>query len=466
MQTWWMIFFFLHFLFTIGFLCVIVLENRLPEKTIAWVVTIFGLPLIGITLYLLIGSKWRKRENRNRPKPHEISVEPHHDEHTATGRLIRLIQVNVESELHQGNLVEIFDIGESLYKHIFQSIRQAKKHVHVLFYIIGNDHVGRALMELLMEKAQEGVEVRLIVDALGSKDLPEPWLAQLRAAGGHVGIFLPVSNPLLFWRVNYRNHRKVVVVDGEVGYIGGFNIGHEYLGEDPKLGYWRDTHLEIKGPAVESIQHIFLADWRMVSRERLEPSAYLAPDVLNQQKQGEQDVQVIASDPRARWELIRQTFLQMIMTAEESVYIASPYFVPDETLLVALRTATQSGIKVVMILPSISDSVLVYYASQSYIDELIDAGVEVYHYTKGFLHAKVMIVDGRLASVGTANLDRRSFNLNFEANVFLYGRTPVLHRLIEQFEKDLSNSVRLRLQSKNLVRRYKESFARLFAPLL
>ncbi|TPG85925.1 cardiolipin synthase [Brevibacillus laterosporus] len=491
----------IHVCITLLFAGFIITDNRKPERTLLWILAVYSFPLIGICLYFFVGRNWSKKEKdqqhikyqetltQNRTEAQQTtglrytkgavqSADTSRLDSTAT-MLIRLIQANVGAQITQGNHVELFHEVAPFYTSLWEQIDQARHQIHVLFYTIEGDYVGRSLLDLLKKKAEQGCEVRVIVDDIGSKTFPEAWADELRRAGGQIFRFSPRKHWQTFLRLNYRNHRKIVVIDNHIGFFGGCNIGKEYVGEDPKLGFWRDTHLQVCGEATGELQKTFIQDWEMVSgltidmttnhhshaektdEEEGKPSVEQAHGYKN-----EHMIQMVATDPRARWELIRQAFLQMIMRAEKSVRITSPYFIPDEVLLVALRTIAQAGVEVTLILPAIPDSKLVYYASQSFLDELKKAGVTIYLYDKGFLHAKVLLIDDDQASVGTANWDHRSFCLNFEVNAFFYGRSIVIQELTKQFERDMKDS-RLSLdEPKPLGRKYLESVARLFSPLL
>ncbi|MDQ0339057.1 cardiolipin synthase [Caldalkalibacillus uzonensis] len=280
--------------------------------------------------------------------------------------------------------------------------------------------------------------------------------------------FFPVTFPLLNHRLNFRNHRKIVVVDGEVGFVGGLNIGDEYLGKDPFFGHWRDTHLKVEGEAVRSLQMIFLLDWFYMTGEKLLYPPYLSPHLIDHDRQQEGGVQIIASGPDHEWEVIKKLYFAMITSAKEKVYISSPYFIPDEDILSALKVAALSGVQVKLILPSKPDHKIVFWATRSYFTELLEAGVEIYLYQKGFMHSKVVIVDEELASIGSANMDMRSFHLNFEVNAFLY-RNHSVKRLVEDFRQDISDSQQVmlnRYRQRKFHHRLYESVARLFSPLL
>ncbi|WP_094699927.1 cardiolipin synthase [Brevibacillus laterosporus] len=495
----------IHLSITLIFTGFIITEKRMPERTLAWIFAVYSFPVLGICFYFFAGRHWRKEEKDRQHEKHQEIVTQNLTEtqqmlargctngatqsegtsslDSSITKMVRLIQANADAKLTQGNHVELFHKAAPFYTALWEKIDKAMYQIHVLFYTIEGDYVGRSLIDLLKKKAEQGCEVRVIVDDIGSKTFPEAWADELCQAGGQFYRFSSRKHLRTFIRLNYRNHRKIVVIDNDIGFFGGCNIGKEYVGEDPKLGFWRDTHIQVTGEATCELQKIFIQDWKMVSGLTIDMTNSATENSYSEtQKQDEEVdksiveptyehknkhmIQVVATDPRERWEPIRQAFLQMIMRAEKSVRITSPYFIPDEVLLVALFTIAQAGVEVTLVLPGIPDSKLVYYASQSFLDELRKAGVSIYLYDKGFLHAKVLLVDDNLALVGTSNWDFRSFYLNFEVNALCYGRSLLIQELTKQFEQDISNSRISREEPKLIGRKYVESVARLFSPLL
>ncbi|MGG3870802.1 cardiolipin synthase [Brevibacillus laterosporus] len=493
----------IHLIIALLFTIFIIKEKRMPERTLAWIFAVYSFPVVGIFCYFLIGRFWSyeekdRQDNKHQKRVNQITDTPQGlalrctDEDSqleasclgsSIRKLIRFNQSNAGAQLTQENQVELFHKAAPFFTALWEKIDKAMYQIHVLFYTIEGDYVGRSLLDLLKKKAEQGCEVRVIVDDIGSKTFPDAWADELRQAGGQFYRFSPRKHLRTLIRLNYRNHRKIVVIDHAIGFFGGCNIGKEYVGEDPKLGFWRDTHIQVTGEAACELQKIFIKDWKMVSGLTINMSNSEVAISSAQTKQHDEEmgkstaeptdehenkhlIQVIETDPRERWEPIRQTFLQMIMRAEKSVKITSPYFIPDEVLLVALCTIAQAGVEVTLILPGIPDSKLVYYASQSFLDELRKAGVSIYLYDKGFLHAKVLLVDDNQALVGTSNWDFRSFYLNFEVNALFYGRSRFIQELTAQFEQDISNSKVSNEEPKTISRKYVESVARLFSPLL
>lgn len=344
-------------------------------------------------------------------------------------------------------------------------IRDAKDHVHLVYYIMRNDRLGNELLSLLVEKAKQGVDVRVLYDAMGSRRLPRQFFRPLIAAGGRVSAFFPAVLPHLNLQVNYRNHRKLAIIDGAVGYIGGFNIGDEYLGLNKKFGYWRDTHLKIYGKAVFAMQTRFILDWNQASSNKISYEDRLFPEIGSI---GDTDVQIVSSGPDSEWEQIKYGYIKLINSAKDYIFIQTPYFIPDSSVLDALKIAVLSGVDVRLMIPNKPDHAFVYWATYSYVGELLKTGAKVFIYENGFIHAKTMIADGKIASVGTANIDVRSFRLNFEVNAFLYDQ-ELVQELVNIFDKDASLSRELTygqyLRRPKIIR-FKESISRLLSPIL
>lgn len=458
----------------------ILLERRDPAKTLAWLLILVFLPIIGFIIYFIFGWHPRKRRISNKKKILNDQLYPlnhsnwqeTHDyisnniEAQEKSRLIKLIYNNAAFPPTIKNEIKILTNGKEIFPNFIEAIKEAQEHIHLETYILRNDDIGNTIADLLCAKAQAGVSVRLIYDGIGSRQLGKAYLKKLRTAGVEVGAFLPVKLPFLHRKINYRNHRKILVVDGKIGFVGGANIGDEYLGNDPVFGYWRDTHVRLKGTAVYFLQKIFLQDWHFVTGKT--PVLNIPLLFPKEEIQGNQIVQITASGPDNPWEAIMQVYYYTIATAEKSVYITSPYFIPNESILTALKTVALSGVDVKLLLPAKPDHKIVYWAAMSYLEELLAAGVQIYFYHKGFIHAKVVTVDGIVSSIGSANMDQRSFSLNFEVNAFIYDQNTA-RRLNSDFLEDLHYAKRLKLeefQKRPLRHHFLESVARLFSPLL
>lgn len=322
------------------------------------------------------------------------------------------------------------------------------------------------MLHELEKKAEEGIEVKMLYDDMGSRDLRKKDLKKFRQRGGHAESFFPSKLPLINLRMNNRNHRKIVVIDGTIGYVGGFNVGDEYLGKSKKFGYWRDTHLRIKGDAVNALQLRFILDWNSQStRDNLTYESRYFPDV---DSGGTIGIQIASSGPDEDWEQIKYGYLKMISSAKESIYIQSPYFIPDQAFLDSIKIAALGGVDVNIMVPNKRDHPFVYWATLKNVASLLEAGVNVYHYDNGFLHSKTLIIDDEVASVGTANMDNRSFTLNFEVNAFIYDE-GVARSLKQAFINDMKLSNKLTSEAyakRNILVKFKEGISQLLSPIL
>src|SRR6056297_4299557 len=459
---------------------VIFFESRDPAKTMAWLLVLVVLPFVGFVFYMMFGQSYRRKRKFSKKKrigsKHlEKTVNLQKEmimEYPMTGeldspvnqKLARLLLNNSNAVFTVNNSTEIYSNGRETYSAIIRALRNAKEQIHLEYFIIKDDEIGNIIRETLIKKAAEGVEVRLIYDSVGCWGLSKNYIESLRRSGVEVREFFPVIFPVLSRELNYRNHRKIVVVDGKVGFVGGMNIGDEYLGNDSRLGYWRDTHMRMEGEGVYVLQNIFLKDWEFVSGEYLEGINYY-PKI---DYRGDELLQISSSGPDSDWESIQQAYFTMITAAKSRIWIMTPYLVPDKSLSVALKTAALSGLDVRIIMPSKPDHFTVYWASRGNVEDLLEAGVKIYTYEKGFMHSKVFIVDDTVASVGTANLDIRSLEINFEVNAFIYDRKTV-KKLERDFLGDISESREIQLEEhrkRGLGVKFLESYGRLLSPLL
>ncbi len=468
--------------YLIAFLTIlrIVLQRREPTATLAWVLGIILLPYIGVLMYLLVGRRRLTRQVRRR-LAHAAVLEPHLARlesgvaelcaPAAPGHLCRPADremVLLSNRMGRrsptcGNYVELLEDADPTYAAIEEAIRGAQDHVHLLYYIFQADETGTRFRDLLIQKAREGITVRVLTDGVGSFGI-DSFFSPLVEAGGQFAEFLPVGTFSKHWHPNLRNHRKIVVVDGKVAFTGGVNIGDEYTGRKKKVGPWRDTHLRIMGPAVHHLQEIFAEDWHFATDKDLISSRWY-PD---QEAMGDVMTQIIASGPDTETEPMHRIFFTAVTSAKERVYLTTPYFVPDQALLVALETAALRGVDVRLLLPRHSDMRIVLHAGRSYYYGLLANGVKIYEYSSGILHAKSMVVDDRWATVGSANMDVRSFRLNFEVNTVIYG-PKFTRQLTQLFEKDLTRAAEVTLEqmkNKGIGNRIAESLARVLSPVL
>lgn len=458
-------------------LFMIIGEDRSPYSIISWTLILYLAPALGFILFLLIG---RRVANTNMLgiKDVELKVLESHimnereslrqNTELKNNDMIRFISEIGYFPYREGMDINLFSNGEDFFNELIQSIREAKSSINIQFYIFKNDDIGSKILKELEIKAKEGIEVRLLYDSVGSRSLNKKVLTNLINSGGKVGEFFPSWLKFININMNFRNHRKIVVIDNNIGFVGGFNIGDEYLGKDAKFGYWRDTHIKLKGLAVRDLNLRFLADWRYATKEDIGLDTILEyPDDISGKENG---VQIISSGPNLEntYE-IKLAYLKMIQRAKKYVYIQSPYLILDRGLLDSLRISALSGVDVKIMIPGKGDHPFVYWANLFYAGELINSGVKVYHYDKNaFLHAKTVVIDDEICSIGTANMDTRSFELNFEINALLYSEDTSKQQR-EAFEKDLLISKELTLTEYNtrpLSVKIKESFSRLLSNIL
>ncbi|WP_042349483.1 cardiolipin synthase [Bacillus massiliigorillae] len=462
--------------FVIG--VVIFMENRHPTQTLTWLVVIAAFPLFGFIFYFLFGRNYRK-ERIYRKKyfldkqaflriegESDVSEERLKDMGNHQKKVISLAQKIGNSPISFATRTKVLTNGDETFTHILNELKKARHHIHLEYYIVRDDCISNEIKSVLIERAQHGVKVRFLYDAVGSWTLPNAYIKELRDGGVEVAAFGPVRLPFLTNTANFRNHRKIIVIDGHVGFVGGLNIGDEYLGRNKNFGFWRDTHLLAEGEAVRTLQLIFLQDWYYSTNKSFLTDEYLSTRLPISHEHG--GVQMIAGGPDNEYSVIKNIFFSMITSAKESVWLASPYFIPDEDIFQAIKVAALSGVDVRILVPKNPDKRIVWHASRSYFLDLLEAGVKIYEYKQGFMHSKIVIVDRELASIGTANMDMRSFHLNFEVNAFLY-RTDSTHKLVNDFLGDIEESQSLHgdtFKKRHIGHRIMESTCRLLSPLL
>ncbi|MEV5027365.1 cardiolipin synthase [Paenibacillus sp. LPE1-1-1.1] len=455
---------------------VFIMEHRRPAQLTAWLLIAFACPFIGFIAYLILGKDYVKRKRIERFKEETVRYANEISEKSISAEQLGSEQFISQEKLYtmltglvpfpitRNNETRILTNGDETFEAILGQLELAEHHIHMDYYTIRDDDVGKRFLEVLTRKAREGIEVRVVYDGIGSMHLSDAYVEDLRRAGVQTSCFLPPRIALFDRKLNYRNHRKIVVVDGKVGFVGGINIGDEYLGKNQKLGFWRDTHLQLMGDSVYYLQEIFMNDWAFAASEELSGQVYMPKHTAK----GNEHVLIVSSKPGQHNHQIVEVMFAAINAASSRIYIATPYFIPDPSLMMGLRTAALGGVDVRLIIPGIGDSKLVLLATLSYIQEMLDAGVKVYRYQKGFIHAKVMIVDQMLATVGTANVDMRSLISNFELNAVLFDKGTI-KRLEADFIEDLKHS--RELDPREFIRRpYRQKMAeallRMLSPLL
>ena len=451
----------------------VLMDNRQPAKTMAWVLVIGFIPVIGVVFYLFFGINHRKERIISQGQMDELtkrSMLSFVGQHNfrVPERQKPLVDLFVNQNLalpFKDNRIDIMTDGYAFFPELLKDIAEATHHIHINIYIFEDDALGRLVADALMTKARQGVKVRLIYDDVGCWRVGNRFFEQMREAGVEVVPFLPVHFPSFTSKVNYRNHRKIIVIDGRIGYIGGMNIARRYVSDK-----WRDTMLRVQGGVVYALQRAFLVDWYFVDHTLITDRIYYPPVSEELTAKNHQLVaQVVTSGPMARYPEIMQGFVRIILAARRYIYIETPYFLPNEPILFALKTAALAGVDVRLMCPLYSDARFLDWASRSYLREIHEAGAKIYLYEPGFLHSKLLISDDSLVSCGSTNVDFRSLENNFEANVFVYDEGTAL-RLKKIFLDDQSQAVLLsdvpnRLHPKFYARLW-ESFTRLVSPLL
>lgn len=457
-------------------LSLIFIERRDPTTTWAWLLILNILPGLGFLIYILLGQNLSRQkifkektaldENKRRKLSNLYKSESH--EHDGGEKFFDLRKMNFNhsgAKYTTNNDVKVYTNGEDKFKQLIEDIRNAEKYIHVEYYIFRNDILGKAIIDELTKKAESGLEVRLLVDSMGSHSLTKKSLKKYLAAGGKFSIFFPGILPHINTRINYRNHRKIVVIDGNYGYVGGFNVGKEYINKDPKVGFWRDTHVRIEGEAVNDLNERFLLDWCYASEEEIEDFNEYIPD---RKECGDVGIQIVTSGPDHKEEYIKNAYIKLISNAKKNVYMETPYLVPDLPTLESLKISALSGVDVRIIIPGNPDHFFMQWAASSYIGELLEAGIKIYSYQNGFIHAKTIVADSTVISIGTANMDIRSFKLNFEVNAIIYD-DRVATEAETQFMEDIKESKEITKEvysNRSLTLRIKESLVRLVSPIL
>ena len=451
----------------------VLLEHRQPAKTIAWVLVLSFLPLVGIVLYFFFGRRtrknrhiWEKSLNQLTKRSmiefaeqKQLELPEEHKE------LIQLF-VNQNFALpFKNNETDVYVSGYEFFPALLAEISKATHHIHIVSYIIDDDPLGRLLRDALIDKARKGVEVRLLFDDVGSWKTPNRFFEQMREEGIEVHPFMPVRFPAFTGKVNYRNHRKIIVIDGKVGFIGGMNLAQRYV-KGHKGIMWRDTHVKISGAAVYGLQRAFLVDWFHADRTLITDRKYYPDTTITPNNNL---IQIVTSSPTNVWEELEQGYIKILLSAKRYVYMETPYFLPTEPIFFAMRTAALSGVDVRLMVSLKTDSKLVQMASRSYLTQTIQAGVKVICYEEGFNHTKLLVADDNVATIGSANIDFRSFENNFEANAFFYDKS-MAQRIKDIFLTDETKCVPLEkikeINHKSFIYRLWESVVRLLSPLL
>ena len=457
-------------------LSLIFIERKEPTTTWAWLIILIALPGIGFILYLLLGQNlsrqkiFREKKLADKIKRYRLrgKLELPNFDSEINENYEDLILMNY---IHSGAIYRInIDVktyinGEDKFRDLFNDIRAAKSFIHIEYYIFRYDDLGKALIKELREKTKDGVEVRLLIDGMGSRLITKKIIREIESYGIKMAIFFPGVLPHINTRINYRNHRKIVVIDGKIGYVGGFNVGNEYVNKGKQFKFWRDTHIRVKGEAVNELNKRFILDWDYAAHENMgNMSMYFpTPEIA-----GNVGMQIISSGPDHMEEYIKNSYMKIINNAKNYVYIQTPYLVPDSSMLEALKISALSGVDVRIIVPGAPDHFFMEWMLSANIGLLIDYGIKIYRYGNGFIHSKTIVADGEVCSIGTANLDIRSFKLNFEVNAFIYDEKVSKEQenifLNDQLKSKLVTKEEYYKRSRNL--KIKESLIRLLAPIL
>lgn len=474
--------FVLYVLSTVIFL---VMENRAPQTTFAWMLLFFMFPPGGLLIYLLFGRDWKAFSRANKLVRQELGSDldrvfiprlPRQDEAIAKlesqGRtrykrkLLKLVRRNSNSSITVHNCLEILQNAAEKYPRLIADIKNAKQSIHLEYYVWASDPFTEQLKRLLIDKVKAGVEVRLLYDPIGSfAHLRWRYIREMRAEGIKMYPFSPIY---MFHTIGYRNHRKIAIIDGKIGYVGGLNIAQEHLDGGQGFTSWRDTHIRVVGEVATVLQAIFVVDWYNASYEKLSDEAYFPP-IDAEAARAHHPVQITTSGPDSQWQAIKQLYFFMILAAERHVYLQSPFFIVDASVAEALKAAALAGVDVkIMIAPRGAGNQIPYWAANTYIKEMSEAGVRFFFYQKGYFHPKTLNIDAEICSIGSANMDIRSFSINYEVNTIIYDE-GLAKQLEQDFLNDLVDCTEFKLEDyekSNVLLRFRDSIARLFSPLL
>lgn len=457
-------------------LSLIFIERKEPTTTWAWLIILIVLPGIGLILYLLLGQNlsrqkiFREKKLADKIKRYKLISNrelPNFDsEINENYEDLILMNYNHSGAIYTtGNEVKTYINGEDKFRDLFNDIRAAKSFIHIEYYIFRYDDLGKALIRELHEKTKDGVEVRLVIDGMGSKRITKKIIKEIESYGIKMAIFFPGVLPHINTRINYRNHRKIVVIDGKIGYVGGFNVGNEYVNKGKQFKFWRDTHIRVKGEAVNELNKRFILDWDYAADENMGNMSMYFP---NPEVVGSVGMQIVSSGPDHMEEYIKNSYMKIINNAKNYVYIQTPYLVPDSPMMEALKISALSGVDVRIIVPGAPDHFFMEWILSANIGLLIEYGIKIYRYGNGFIHSKTIVADGEVCSIGTANLDIRSFKLNFEVNAFIYNEIIAKEQekifLDDQLKSKLVTKEEYYKRSRSL--KIKESLIRLLAPIL
>lgn len=475
----WSILIVVNYLLAISAAFIVLFKNINPIKTLSYIIILVFLPFFGLVVYYFFGQEYRKNKIFNRKHILNKKVVKEINKELELNRtekkelkevlddkvkLVKLLYSNDESPLTLNNEVKILKNGEEKFKYLLKDLKNAKHHIHLEYYIFIDDEIGSQVIEIICNKARDGVSVKVSIDDVGSK-LSTNTKRKLRQSGVEFYFFMPVLFPSFTGKMNYRNHRKIAIIDGIIGYVGGINISDDYVNKQSSSHFWRDTHLRIKGEAVKPLQIHFFMTWNFVSDDSLVISKDYFPEGTFENNL---PIQIAASGPDTDWANIMEVLLVAIITATKYAYITTPYFIPNDEFILAMQVAAKSGVEIKLIIPKKSDSWSAKYATNSYLQALLESGVKIYRYQKGFIHAKTVVVDDIFSTVGTSNMDYRSFEINFEINALMYceEQSKELKKHFNQDLKDCEEVTLSQWEKRSNLQKFQESICRLLAPLL
>ncbi|MDR3332450.1 MAG: cardiolipin synthase [Synergistaceae bacterium] len=445
-------------------------EGRNPDRTVMWLLTLALLPVVGIVLYLLLGPDLKRFKMRRlfRPtKSYPSANSPHGRRTSVRVRKTTVLAFrNSSAEIMERGKLRMLIDGDETFTCIKKELAKARRYINIEYFIFKDDRLGREIADILEERASAGVKVRMMTDGVGSWKLGRRLVKELQDSGVDFRTFMPVSFPFFRSRLNFRNHRKIIIIDGDAAFTGGLNVGAEYLGEGP-LGHWRDTHALFRGDSVKAFNAIFLEDWRIASGRRLSPDSaeFAASDPTEAESMPFLPMQIVPGGSSTAWRSIQQMYFLLIAEAQKRIWITTPYLAPDSIILEALQASALAGVDVRILIPYKSDHFMAYWAGRSNIEELLRAGARIWMYKKGFIHAKTLLMDNLIASLGTANLDNRSLEINFEVQAFIYDEQACAS-LERQFASDLKDSEECFLskwERRGIVSKVMESMGRLWS---
>lgn len=457
---------------------IVILEKKRPEKTLAWILLLLFIPPVGLILYLFLGKNWKVNNKLNKEICTRIRdlINPiiYKEDFKDYRSLMELLAMNSYSPIFINNKITVFENGVDTFSEMKKQLLNAKHHIHLEYYIVKNDSLGHEIKDILIKKAKEGVKVRFVIDKVGSIKLKKKYIKELKAAGVDVIFYTYILAPIVRFintQINYRNHRKITVVDGKIGFIGGMNISDDYIGKG-RLGAWEDAHIMVEGDFVLGLQSVFLDDYS-ATKKNFNQNDFFTDDIYDYFKpdnsNGDVTMQLIKSGPDSEFASILQSMIKMIFMAKERINIITPYFIPTESIMDALKIAILSGIEVNIIFPEKADHIMVNWASKTYLGEIAKCGAKVYFFdSNAFIHSKVLTIDNKITNLGTANMDIRSFALNYEINTVIYNE-DITKKFDEKFIKLLSSSKQINsdyYDGLNLIDKFKYSIARLFSELL